>query len=121
MKNQLIALLGTTALLAACQPADDPPTKDRETSTPPVGQGNQTDAVETPSAKDMKAEDISQDEGVFLPSDAGQSANPPAPPTIPRRMGSDPAGSALRYKEKADAVTQRMKEQTEETERYMQR
>jgi len=118
MKIQLIVLLGTTALLASCQPADDPPIKDSETSTPPVAQGSQADEAEVASPKDMIAEDPSQGKEVFSPSDAVEGV---PPPPLPLRMGSDPAGSALHYKDKADAVTQRMKEQTKETERYMQR
>ena len=121
MKSQLIVLLGATALLTGCQPVDDTTVEDGGAASTGITQSDRPDGNEPRGPENMRAEDISQDEGIFLPSDASQGTNPPAPPAVPPRMGSDPAGSALRYKDKADAVTQRMKEQTEETERYMQR
>lgn len=121
MKSQLIVLLGAAVLLSGCHPVGNTTDEDDEGASTDITAGTQTDGIETSPPESGKAQDISQEEGIFLPSDASQGTNPPVPPTIPRRMGSDPAGSALRYKEKADAVTQRMKEQAEETERYMQR
>ena len=118
MKSQLIVLLGAAVLLSGCQPVSDTANEDGKTASTDI---TQTDRNEGNAQENEEVLDISQEEGIFLPSEASQGTPSPAPPTVPPRMGSDPAGSALRYKEKADAVTQRMKEQTEETERYMQR
>jgi len=42
--------------------------------------------------------------------------------TAPAVMGgADPAGGALRYRDKADQVTRSMQEQTETSESYMER
>ena len=121
MNNRHMILLGAIALLAGCQPASEAPPDHEANTSEGVAQADEIARRHSPGNEDKEAQNISRDETILLPSEAEESAGQPPLPTIPSGMGSDPAGSALRYKEKANAVTQHMKEQAEETERYMQR